>query len=68
MVVNTPKMHVFVLYRTHDCIKSTEVRLRVGSQIKVQCMGTINCSKYSSGVKRHITPRMPEDMHENVFD
>ena len=45
-------------------IKSTEVRLRVGSQIKVQCMGTINCSKYSSGVKRHITARMPEDMRE----
>ena len=45
-------------------IKSTEVRLRVGSQIKVQSTGTINCSKYSSGVKRHITPRMPEDMRE----
>ena len=45
-------------------IKSTEVRLRVGSQIKVQCTGTINCSKYSSGVKRHITPQMPEDMRE----
>ena len=36
----------------------------MGSQIKVQCTGTINCSKYSSGVKRHITPRMPEDMRE----
>ena len=45
-------------------IKSTEVRLRVGSQIKVQCMGTINCSKYSSAVKCRITPRMPEDMRE----
>ena len=45
-------------------IKSMEVRLRVGSQIKMQCTGTINCSKYSSGVKRHITPRMPEDMRE----
>ena len=48
-------------------IKSTEVRLRVGSQIKVQCTGTINCSKYSSGVKCHITPRMPEDMREKCI-
>ena len=36
----------------------------MGSQIKVQCMGNINCSKYSSSAKRHITPRMPEDMRE----
>ena len=48
-------------------IKSTEVRLRVESQIKVQCTGTINCSKYSSGVKRHITPQMPEDMREKCI-
>ena len=45
-------------------IKSTEVRSRVGSQIKMQCMGTINCSAYSSGVKHHKSPRMPVDLHE----
>ena len=45
-------------------IKSMEVRLKVGSQIKMQCTGTLNCSKYSSGVKCHITPWMPEDMRE----
>ena len=48
-------------------IKSTEVRLRVGSKIKVQCTGSINCSKYSSGVKCHITPQMPEDMREKCI-
>ena len=57
-------------------IKSTEVRGRVGSEIKMQCMGNINCSEYPSGVKRHHSPwmtqdkcekrnkRRPEDMHE----
>ena len=39
-------------------IKSTEVRSRVGSQIKMQCMGTINCSAYSSGVKHHKSPQI----------
>ena len=45
-------------------IKSTEVRSRVGSQIEIQCMGIINCSAYSSGVKHHQSPRMPQDLHE----
>ena len=30
----------------------------------MQCTGTINCSTYSSGVKRHQSPRMPEDLRE----
>ena len=62
-------------------IKSTEVRGRVGSEIKMQCMGNINCSEYPSGVKWHHSPwmtkdmcekqnkRRPEDMHEkHEFD
>ena len=39
----------------------------MGSKIKVQCTGSINCSKYSSGVKRHITPQMSEDMREKCI-
>ena len=30
-------------------------------------MGTINCSAYSSGVKRHQSPRMPEDLREKCI-
>ena len=39
----------------------------MGSQIEMQCTGSINCSAYSSGVKWHHSPRMPEDLHEKCI-
>ena len=43
-------------------IKSTEVQGRVGSEIKMKCMGSINCSEYPIAVKRHHSPWMTKDM------
>ena len=45
-------------------IKSTEVRGRVGSEIKMQCMGNVNCSEYPSDLKRHNSPWMTQDKSE----
>ena len=33
----------------------------------MQCIGTINCSAYSSGIKRHQSPQMPEDPREKCI-
>ena len=33
----------------------------------MQCTGTINCSAYSSGVKHHQSPQMPEDLCEKCI-
>ena len=33
----------------------------------MQCTGTINCSAYSSGVKHHQSPQMPEDLREKCI-